>query len=98
MQYDHPLLDQISGGALDDYLPQLDSLVRWRRKVTTHRKGIVKNATVTINCPGDARIHGRTAKVNKINQKTVSVTLLDATGAETWETWRLSPSLIDGAA
>lgn len=97
MKYDHPLLDEIAGGALDDYLPQLDSMVKWRRKVTTHRRGIAKNATVKINAPTDSRIHGRQARVDKINQKTVTITLLDESGAATWDKWRVPPTMLEAA-
>lgn len=75
-----PLHAAILEGEYDGHLSSLRKAIEHRQKVALQSNGIRPGATVTIvDDPRAGNLAGKQARVEKVNQKTISIELLDET-------------------
>ena len=85
---------EILDGLYDSDLHAIEQAVKHRRKVQQRESGFVKGARVRVkDIPEAGDLGGLYAKVDKVNAKTVSITL----ERSDWESYRVTPGLIEKA-
>ena len=94
-----PLHAEILDGKHDEELESLRQAINYRMKVALKAGGIKPGAIVTIvDDPIAGKLAGMQAKVIKVNQKSVSIDLIDDSIPQWSRGYRVAPSLIAGPA
>lgn len=91
-----PLHAEILEGKYDDDLQTLVQVLNHRAKIVARNSGWRPGAVVTIvDDPAAGKLlAGRKARIDRVNQKSVTVTILDEDVPEWQREWRISPKLI----
>lgn len=91
-----PLHAAIIAGEYDEHLESLRQAVNHRIKIATRKSGLVPNAIVrVVDDPRASHLAGQLATVVKVNQKSVSIDLLDESIPEWKRGYRVSPGLLE---
>jgi len=92
-----PLHAEILAGTYDADLETLRQTINHRLKVAARENGIRPGAIVElVDDPSAGNLAGKKARVIKVNQKTVSIDLLDESIPEWKRGYRVSTRLIKG--